>query len=142
MDESPELLPTSESLTEKPLSSEKSLQPLKRKNTKHNWVELKVKYLAGNVIDVAEFGRIEGINENTLGKNTTGWREEYTNRQEKIASKVLASATNRQTNALASRLRAGRVFVAKSLREFNKRPLEQVGTKQLAEIAKIGSEIQ
>jgi hypothetical protein len=109
------------------------------------WEELKVEYLAGNIIDVAEWGRFKGINENTLEKNTVGWRDEYGKRKEEIAQKALAKNDRKQVSALASRIRAGRILVAGPIREILRRgpkAWKGVEVKKLADIAAIGSKMQ
>lgn len=142
MEPSQEPLPTSTSKIQNSLLTEKSLPNLRPGPGKRlPWESLKVDYLSGDIMDVAEWGREKGISQNTLEKNTVGWRDDYGKRQKALAQKALARS-NKQVSALASRFRAGRTLVVRSMREFSKRNLSKVAPKHLADIAKIGADIQ
>ena len=147
MAESSELLPSSpgktESLPKSEKFSQKELHPGGGKRLP--WERLRVDYLQGDQPIVRRWNHQYGIQADTLALNTAGWREEYIQRQKDIAERVLKRSATRKVSALASRARAGRVFVAKSAREFIKRgdkAFNDISTKELAEIVAIGAKLQ
>lgn len=140
MEPQQENLPTSTLTTEtKSLSTEKSKQKLK---VRHDWIGLRAEYLSGNIVDVAEWGRAKGIPVGTLEKQAVGWKEEYLQRQTEIAQKALERLKNKKVNTVAARLRGGRLIFDRCVRAFEKKDLTKVAPKQLADMAKIGADIQ
>jgi len=103
---------------------------------------LRADYLAGEEPNVQAWGRRHRISENTISKATVGWGELYRERQAVIAQRALERITNQKAKALVNRFRAGRLLVARSLRQFTKASLDETTPKQLSEIIKIGIDIQ
>lgn len=151
MDESGEQSNTTSSTDQNSNSSEKSLvsgtkDPMRPgRGRRLPWEELKVEYLCGNEADVSKWGRAKNISINTLAKNTVGWPDEYRKRQEEIAKKAISKIDRKQTSALASRIRAGRILVSGATREILRRgekAFKGVEVKKLADIVSIGAKVQ
>jgi len=99
---------------------------------------LKREFLAGNCQTLTEFFDGRGISPNTYKYFTEGWLDE----KKRIAIKAAEKVVDRKASALAAKFRAGRVLVAKSMRQFAKADLSDTNPKSLAEIIKIGAELQ
>jgi len=121
------------------LSTEKS-KPFTK--TKHDWIALKADYLSQEIVDIAEWAKAKGLSLNTVYRNTTGWQDEHKKRRQKLIETALERSGRKYISAIESRLRAGRLLVARGMRSLSKEKIDEADARDLAAIIKIGSDIQ